>query len=96
VLKISKDSGLATDRYNRVELFLDGTSIISRANPNLMIEATMSVLHFRLSSLEAADRVYIDDLRIATTYAEAVPEPSGIALICFGLTLGIVVLRKRV
>lgn len=98
VLKLSKSSGLATGNYDELELFVDGTSILSMDSThagNDLVGTTLSTFHVRLSSLESADRIYIDDVRIATTFAEAVPEPSSIILAACGVIAGIAVLRKR-
>jgi hypothetical protein len=80
VMKVSKSSPGFPDIYDQVAVFVDqategapdatrGASEVT--TPDFM---TLSQLHLRLYGLELEDRVYMDGLRIATTYAEALPD----------------------
>jgi hypothetical protein len=95
IAKFSKSTGMASDLYDQVTLWVDQTT---EGTPTAAVAAadvgttalnasSLSVLHFRVSSLESTDRVYLDSLTVATSFAEAlpIPEPSGIALLIVGL-----------
>ena len=100
VAKFSKSTGLAADLYDQASLWIDqptegtptavlGAADIGTAAPN---SATISALHMRISSLEGTDRVYLDNITVATTFAEAlaVPEPASAWLVFFaGITMAI-------
>ena len=78
VVKLSKSTGVATDLYDQISLWIDkatevtpdGTLGTSDAGTASLNTATVSTIHFRVSSLEPTDRVYLDNLKVATTYAE--------------------------
>jgi hypothetical protein len=86
VLKLSKSLGGATDSYDESTIwidqsteamptaFVDAASIGFSTGTTPAIGATISTLHFR-SNLEATDRVYVDNITIATTFAEALNGP---------------------
>ncbi|MBN2022770.1 MAG: PEP-CTERM sorting domain-containing protein [Pirellulales bacterium] len=72
--------GLFNNVYDEVALFVDqdseGTPDAQRfwsdiGDPAIM---SLSVLHMRVWGMELEDRIYLDSLCIATTYAEALPE----------------------
>ncbi|MBN2022771.1 MAG: hypothetical protein JW809_08235 [Pirellulales bacterium] len=103
VIRFSKSGGNGGN-YDEVALFVDqateGTPDAMRGETDEVNLAagsltTLSQLHLRLYGLEATDRVYVDDLRIATTYAEAIPEPSGLALALVGGGLLLAVIHRR-
>jgi len=77
VMKISKSS---LDIYDQVALFVnqetEGTPDAARGELDETTPSfdTVSVLHVRIWGMELDDRVFVDELRIATTYAEALPE----------------------
>jgi hypothetical protein len=92
VVRLSKSLGGAGDIYDEIALWVDQTT---QGTPNAILGAgdlgfssgttpalgaTLSVLHVRLSGQEAGDRAYLDNVRVATSYAEVVPEPSSIGL----------------
>ncbi len=94
VMKLSKSTGMAADLYDEVTLWVDQltegspTAVLGAADlgTTSLNSASLSTLHFRVSSLEATDRVYLDNLRVATTFAAAVgiPEPASAALLALG------------
>jgi len=101
VIKISKSGGHGGN-YDKIAVFVDkaaeGTPDAARGADEVTNLAdgaltTLSQLHMRLYGLDVGDRVYIDNLRIATTYGEAIPEPSGVALLLGAL--GVAVLWRR-
>jgi len=97
VLKIDKIAGTGAPNYNRSQLFIDqateGTAdaVVSQKQSNT---PTISAFKVRTFGFESGDEVYVDELRIATTYAEAlIPAPA--ALPAGLVLLGIVALRRR-
>jgi hypothetical protein len=97
VAKFSKDGGSST--YNRTDLFINPLD----ANEPVTADATASSGVTGLSSLslfsvrnfqpEAGDTVFIDELRIGTSFADVVPEPSHAVLLLLGG--GALLLRRR-
>ena len=95
VLKFS-NTAFAGGDYDRTDLWInqatEGTADAFKADVDSNT-AALEKIHIRVFSFEGDETVYIDNLRIATTYGEAlvtvVPEPStylvftGLAL-CFG------------
>jgi hypothetical protein len=83
IAKFSKSTGMASDLYDQVTLWVDQTTegtptaIVAAADvgTTALNASSLSVLHFRVSSLEATDRVYLDNLTVATSFAEALPVP---------------------
>jgi hypothetical protein len=80
VMKLSSSGGgFPAPVYDQVALFVDreteGTPDAYRGESEITNPTfdTISVLHVRLWGFELDDRVFLDDLRIATTYAEALP-----------------------
>jgi hypothetical protein len=89
VVKFSKSTGVATDLYDQVTLWVDQADDLATPTAHVssasvgnagLNSATLSALHFRVSSLESTDRVYLDNLRIATTYAEAIELDTSVGL----------------
>jgi hypothetical protein len=83
VAKFSKSTGMAGDNYDQIALWIDQTtegvataSLDETATlGNAALGSTLSVFHIRLSSQESTDRVYLDKLTVATTFAEALNGP---------------------
>ena len=79
VMKVSKSFPGFT-AYDQVALFVDqeteGTPDAARDENETTTPTfdTVSVLHVRIWGMELDDRVFLDELRIATTYADALPE----------------------
>lgn len=101
VLAFSKSVSGADENFDSVAIYVNQPT---ETSPDVSLGPgdagtvdlpSMSYFHVRLSGLEGGDRFYIDNLRIATTYAEAIPEPSCMVLASVGVILGIAVLRKR-
>ena len=97
--KISKTS---TGNYNRMELFVNPTTLTEPGVVSATQNAdsgTAAISHFtlRISNLETADQYRFDELRIGTTWADvvAVPEPATYAAFAGGLGLMIAALRRR-
>ncbi len=97
VVKLSKNS---SSQYNVSELFIDQ---LSEGTPDAKADITTSDratsfqrFGFRtaVTSTSSTETIFIDELRIATTYAEAlaVPEPSAAALAMLG---GLLAFRRR-
>ncbi|WFB37834.1 PEP-CTERM sorting domain-containing protein [Kiritimatiellota bacterium B12222] len=104
VLKLSKTGLGHASNYDFAEVFVDLATENTGApaanygsqTGNSGVSALSSVA-FRTHQLNLeSDFVYIDNLRIATTYAEvlAIPEPSSILLISLGLGY-VLILRRR-
>jgi hypothetical protein len=80
VMRISMSSPEFPGIYDQVAMFFDqateGTPDGARGvgEPTDPGFNTVSVLHLRIWGMELEDRVYIDSIRIATTYAEALPD----------------------
>jgi hypothetical protein len=91
VIRLSK-TGSNGDNYDEVALFVnqgtEGTPDAARgaADPTSLTLTTLSQIHLRIYDFETGNRVYLDNLRIATTYAEAasIPEPAGFAMLLAG------------
>jgi len=96
VMKIEK-TGTHAPNYDHAELFIDQAT---EGEPDAEITgngatATLSAFNVRTHAFDAgADAVYVDELRIATTYAAAIPEPSSFILAALGL-LGMRGRRRR-
>jgi len=103
VFKISKSGGNGGN-YDEIALFVDQSS---EGTPDIALGETdddnlgsgtftsLSYLHVRLSSLDSGDRVYLDNLRIATTFSEAIPEPaSGALAIVAAAFMGSLLVRR--
>jgi hypothetical protein len=99
VVKLSKSLGGAGDIYDQVALWVDQTT---EGAPNASLGAadlgfssgttpalgaSLSVLHVRLSSLEAGDRAFLDNVSVGTTYADVVPEPGSIFMLMSGIII---------
>lgn len=103
VIRFSKSTGLDGDNYDELALFVDqmaeGVPNVFRdstTTDNAALGTTISALHLRMADPEIGDWLHLDDLRIATTYAEAVPEPTGVVLMLLGgASLPYVFLRSR-
>lgn len=97
VMKVSKS---VPGNYDTVQVFIDqlteGTANASvTADSNV---ATLSRFNMRTFSFDAADAVYLDELRVATTYAEAlalIPEPSTVMLLACGGWVLVRAARRR-
>jgi hypothetical protein len=107
VIKLSKSSGLAGDNYDEITLWVDPTSesdaptasLLLAANPgNANLGSSLSYFHVRLSSVTnnaSSDRLYIDNLVIADSFASVVPEPSSCVTVCFGSILTLAAKRRQ-
>ena len=74
VLKVSKTGG--STYYNTSEIFIGGaTEAIAEATltaaPTSGTSTSLSYFHFRTYSIESGQNIYLDEVRIATTFAEA-------------------------
>jgi hypothetical protein len=91
VLRISKSGGNGGN-FDELAVFIDQSSgtpdvALGGADPDNLTAGSLSSLslfHVRLSALDSGDRVYLDNLQIATTYAEAVPEPTSMISVLIG------------
>ena len=99
VAKFSRDGSVT---FNRVDLFLNPTSPVEADHTPIAIRSTpstglneLSLFNVRVNSLEADDRIFLDNLRIGTTFADVVPaqsevpEPGTLALWGLGLAAAV-------
>lgn len=77
--------------YNQVDLYVNPTTITEPvlASASIMGNSTLTGLDtfvLRMARLEPADRYLIDELRITTSYAEAIglPEPASLTMFALG------------
>ncbi|HOW73278.1 MAG TPA: PEP-CTERM sorting domain-containing protein [Phycisphaerae bacterium] len=88
VLRFSKT--VSGGDYDQLDVFVDQstdatpTHTIVNTVPASGPGATVSALHVRMRYTAATDRVNFDDLRVATTFAEVVPEPASLSLLLLG------------
>jgi hypothetical protein len=88
--KFSKDGGSAT--YNRVDFFVDPVGLTEPAMADATrdgIDSTLNELSLftvRTALMEGTETILIDDLRVATSFAAAVPEPSSLLLAAVAVT----------
>ncbi len=101
VLRFSKSVSGAANNYDVVELFLNqatqGTADLTRgsAASGDGLVSTMSAFHVRTFNA-AIPEAFIDNVNVATTYVQAVPEPGTLAIAGFGGCLAVAgVVRKR-
>ncbi len=100
VLRIGKSGTQTTDPYNTVAMFVDQTTEVnpaaSRSGNASNTVSTISTFHARIFSFEDGQKVFVDSIKIADTYAEAytVPEPATLAVATIGL-LTLAVRRPR-
>lgn len=96
VAKISQQGG----EYERIDLFIDPASTVEPVTPdataiNTGVNLTnLSLFNIRTANLESGDVIRFDEIRIASTFAEAVgvPEPATLAMMGFA---ALSVLRRR-
>jgi hypothetical protein len=98
--KFSKDGG---SNYNRVDLFVDPVGLTEPAVPDATRDgidsmiSELSLFTIRNALMEGTETIRISDLRIATSFAAAVPdlpEPSSFVLAVFPL-VGLLTMRRR-
>ena len=95
--KISKDNNT---NYNKVELFLNPSTLTEPVptivspltNSNVSSLSYFSIRRFRT---DATDLYWIDELRIGSSYASVVPEPSVLVLALIAVPLGIAISARR-
>jgi len=98
VAKFSKDG---STEYNRTDLFLNPTSSSepliadATATANVTGLTQISLFNLRNYSPEAGDTLLIDELRIGTTFASVIPEPTSFALIAGLMSTIWIMLRRR-
>lgn len=85
--------------YQRTDLYINptGPSDPGTADATATFNTgltQLSLLSVRNFSPEALDTLYIDELRVGTTFADVIPEPSAALLAAFG-ALGILLLMRR-
>ncbi len=96
--KFSKDGGSAT--YNRVDFFVDPVGLTEPAMADATrdgIDSTLNELSLftvRTALMEGTETILIDDLRVATSFAAAVPEPSSLLLAAVAVS-GLLGLRRQ-
>ena len=90
VAKFSKDGSA---NYNRTDLFINPTSLVEPGTPDAFSVSgvtglsTLSLFSVRNFNPESGDTVFIDNIRFAATFADAigVPEPGTVLLSLAGL-----------
>jgi len=98
VAKFSKDG---SSTYNRTDLYLNPTSLSeplsadASATDNVTGLTELSLFSIRNYVPESGDSILIDELRIGTTFASVVPEPSSFALIAGLLSMSWLMMRQR-
>ncbi|WP_269523000.1 hypothetical protein [Coraliomargarita parva] len=98
VAKFSKDG---STEYNRTDLYLNPTSSSepltadASATADITGLSEISLFSVRNYNPESGDTIWIDELRIGTTFASVVPEPSSFALIAGFMSMTWVMLRRR-
>jgi hypothetical protein len=101
VFKVSKDGN---DKYNLIDVFIDqateGTPTVSRGATDTLLQtlSQISYVHFRFYDIEVGEYIYVDNLKVGTSYADVVsiPEPSSIVMLLAGAAaLGLVAMRRR-
>jgi len=87
--KFSKEGGA---NYNRVDFFVNPAGLTEPATPDATrdgIDSTLSELSLftvRTALMEGTETIFIDNLRVATSFAAAVPEPSSLLLAAVAVT----------
>jgi hypothetical protein len=106
VLKLTKSPQAPPGDYDQVELFINKlsegvpdairTSAQTPLAGNVNLEDTLSFVHFRLSTPEVGDLIYVDELRVADSYGDAlsIPEPATASLLFAMAMLGSVTARR--
>jgi len=100
VLKLWKSSGGSAGNYDRVTLYVDPTSDVEGGGTTVAANsghASVGYLNFRrYTNVDTGNGFEIDNIRIATTFAEAVvvPEPLTLGLMGVGRA-GLVAARRR-
>jgi hypothetical protein len=97
VMKFSKTSGLATDPYDKIEMWVNqptaGSPIVLASGTNGNQAFTeINTFHLRYTPLNAEGTLNLDSIVVATTYEEAVrlslvPEPTSVVFLLLGLTV---------
>jgi len=96
--------GDGTDEYNRVDLFVygegdvaptdepDGSSADATASHPVPFATSLSYFNLRTFNIGSDDDIFIDELRVESSWADVIPEPTTAAML--GL-VGLAMLRRR-
>jgi len=89
VAKVSKESG--STNYNRVDLYVNPTSLTEPGTPTVSRTGTDSGISnlayfvIREAFVETADTYYFDEIKVVDSWAGAIPEPATLALMGLGI-----------
>ncbi|HEY9250056.1 MAG TPA: PEP-CTERM sorting domain-containing protein [Rariglobus sp.] len=102
IVEFSKSVSGATNKYNTLRLWVNPTeSDYSSATAKSLTYSTIlysiNRINFSLDEVEAGDVFTVNEVMLATTWADvtAIPEPSTLSLLLGGSALGVVLLNRR-